>query len=58
MLIKTHDSGFHHPVGSEITPQAAYRERRQLLKLLATGSAGAVMAAWIEDLKAETAQAA
>ena len=46
MLIKTHDSGFHHPVGSEITSQAAYRERRQLLKLLATGSAGAVMAAW------------
>jgi sulfoxide reductase catalytic subunit YedY len=46
MLIKTHDSGFHHPVGSEITSQAAYRERRQLLKLLATGSGGAVMAAW------------
>ena len=46
MLIKTHDSGFHHPVGSEITSQAAYSERRQLLKLLATGSAGAVMAAW------------
>jgi sulfoxide reductase catalytic subunit YedY len=46
MLIKTHDSGFHHPVGSEITSQAAYRERRQLLRWLATGSAGAVMAAW------------
>jgi sulfoxide reductase catalytic subunit YedY len=46
MLIKTTDSGFHHPVGSEITPQTAYRERRQLLQLLATGSAGAVMAAW------------
>jgi len=45
MLIKTPDSGFHHPVGSEITPQTAYRERRQLLQLLATGSAGAVMAA-------------
>jgi sulfoxide reductase catalytic subunit YedY len=46
MLIKTTDSGFHHPVGSEITPQTAYRERRQLLQLLAAGSAGAVMAAW------------
>ncbi len=46
MLIKTPYSGFHHPVSSEITPQTAYRERRQLLQLLATGSAGAVMAAW------------
>jgi sulfoxide reductase catalytic subunit YedY len=46
MLIKTPDNGFHHPVGSEITPQTAYRERRQVLQLLATGSAGAVMAAW------------
>ena len=46
MLIKTDDSGFHHPVGSEITPQTAYHKRRQLLQLLATGSAGAVMAAW------------
>jgi sulfoxide reductase catalytic subunit YedY len=46
MLIKTHDSGFHHPVGSEITAPTAYRQRRQLLQLMATGSAGAVMAAW------------
>ena len=46
MLIKTDDSGFHHSVSSEITPQTAYHKRRQLLQLLATGSAGAVMAAW------------
>jgi sulfoxide reductase catalytic subunit YedY len=58
MLIKTHDSGFHHPVSSEITPKTAYRERRQLLQLLATGSAGVVMAAWAgRDARAQGAGA-
>ena len=51
MLIKTPDSGFHHPVGSEITPQTAYRERRQLLQLLAAGSAGAVLAKYKIDYR-------
>jgi sulfoxide reductase catalytic subunit YedY len=39
-------SGFHHPVASEITPPAVYRERRDWLKYMATGVAGASMATW------------
>ncbi len=46
MLIKTGRDGFHHPIASEITPEAAYRQRRELLKLLAGGAAGAVLASW------------
>ncbi len=41
MLIKSHRDGFMHPVSSEITPQAVYRDRRELLKLMASGAAGA-----------------
>jgi sulfoxide reductase catalytic subunit YedY len=40
------DRGFNHPIGSEITPQAVYAQRRQLLKTLAAGAAGSVLAAW------------
>jgi sulfoxide reductase catalytic subunit YedY len=46
MLIKTHGDGFIHPVGSEITPRAVYEGRRDMLKLLASGVAGAAMASW------------
>ncbi len=46
MLIKSHHDGFIHPHSSEITPEAAYRNRRDLLKLMATGVAGSVIAAW------------
>jgi sulfoxide reductase catalytic subunit YedY len=46
MLIKTHASGFDHPVPSEITPQDIYHGRRDLIKLMATGAAGAAMAGW------------
>ncbi|AYQ28353.1 MULTISPECIES: protein-methionine-sulfoxide reductase catalytic subunit MsrP [unclassified Polaromonas] len=46
MLIKTHASGFDHPVPSEITPQGIYQGRRDLIKLMATGAAGAAMAGW------------
>jgi sulfoxide reductase catalytic subunit YedY len=46
MLIKTHREGFIHPVSSEITPQALYRQRRELMKLMATGVAGAALAGW------------
>lgn len=46
MLIRTNDDGFHHPVPSEITPRAAYRDRRDILKWMATGAAGAALAAW------------
>ena len=46
MLIKTHDDGFVHAASSEITPQAVYAGRRDLMKLMATGAAGAAMAGW------------
>jgi sulfoxide reductase catalytic subunit YedY len=46
MLIHTHDSGFDHPRASEITPRAAYGQRRALLRLMAGGAAGAVLASW------------
>ncbi|TFY99013.1 protein-methionine-sulfoxide reductase catalytic subunit MsrP [Ramlibacter humi] len=46
MLIKTGREGFIHSIASEITPEAAYRERRQLLKLMAGGVAGAALASW------------
>jgi sulfoxide reductase catalytic subunit YedY len=46
MLIRSKDQGFIHPHPSEITPRAAYDSRRDMLKLLATGVAGAAMASW------------
>lgn len=46
MLIKTNRDGFNHPTPSEITPQETYRQRRELMKYLATGAAGVAMASW------------
>ncbi len=46
MLIKTHRNGFIHPVTSEITPEAVYRDRRELLRLMAGGVAGTALATW------------
>ena len=46
MLIKTNASGFNHPVSSEITTLSAYKGRRDLMKLMATGAAGAALATW------------
>jgi sulfoxide reductase catalytic subunit YedY len=40
------DRGFSHSTPSEITPQAVYEQRRQLLKTLAAGAAGSVLATW------------
>jgi sulfoxide reductase catalytic subunit YedY len=37
-------SGFIHPVASEITPREVYERRRDLLKLMAGGAAGAALA--------------
>jgi len=48
MLIRTDRDGFQHPVASEITPRAVYQERRQLLKWMATGAAGAALAGWAQ----------
>ena len=46
MLIQTRSSGFVHPVSSEITSLSTYQNRRDLMKLWATGVAGAGMAAF------------
>jgi sulfoxide reductase catalytic subunit YedY len=46
MLIKTRDDGLVHPYASEITPRSAYQGRRHLLRLMAGGAAGAVLAGW------------
>ncbi|BCO28670.1 protein-methionine-sulfoxide reductase catalytic subunit MsrP [Rhodoferax lithotrophicus] len=46
MLIQSNAQGFIHPVSSEITPLAAYQSRRDLIRWMATGAAGAAMASW------------
>lgn len=40
------DRGFIHPLSSEITARPVYEERRQLLRALAAGGAGAALATW------------
>ena len=44
MLIKTSQDGFYDAVSSEITPQHVYAGRRDLIKLMASGVAGAALA--------------
>jgi sulfoxide reductase catalytic subunit YedY len=46
MLIKTNANGFNFPSASEITDRATYDNRRNILKLIATGAAGGLMATW------------
>ncbi|MGA0570214.1 protein-methionine-sulfoxide reductase catalytic subunit MsrP [Variovorax sp. VNK109] len=46
MLISARDKGFVHPQSSEITSRAVYEGRRDLIKLMATGVAGAALATW------------
>ena len=46
MLIKTNADGFNFPSASEITDRATYDNRRNILKLIATGAAGGLMATW------------
>lgn len=46
MLIKTNSDGFNHSASSDITPQGIYQRRRELIKLMATGTAGAALAGW------------
>ena len=56
MLIKTNADGFNHAVPSEITPFKAYEGRRDMLKLIAGGAAGSVLAGWAaRDARANTA---
>ena len=46
MLIKTNANGFNHARPGEITSANAYQSRRDLMKLMATGAAGAALASW------------
>ena len=46
MLIKTNANGFNHATPSDITTASAYQHRRALMKLMATGAAGAALASW------------
>ncbi|GKT21394.1 protein-methionine-sulfoxide reductase catalytic subunit MsrP [Acidovorax sp. SUPP3334] len=57
MLIKRNDDGFVHGTGSEITPRAIYEGRRDLIKLMAGGAAGAALATWAaRDAHAQAAR--
>ena len=46
MLIHSRDDGFLHPRSSEITPKGVYEGRRDMLRWMAGGVAGAAMASW------------
>jgi len=46
MLIKTQQNGYDHLTASEITDPHVYAGRRDLLKCMATGVAGAALASW------------
>ena len=46
MLIKTNASGFNHALSSDLTSLAAYQGRRDMIKRMATGVAGAAIAGW------------
>ena len=46
MLIKTNASGFVHAVPSEITSQGTYHGRRDMIRWMASGAAGAALASW------------
>lgn len=46
MLIKTTLQGFVHPIASDITPHSVYQSRRGLIRLMASGVAGAALASW------------
>ena len=55
MLIRTHDNA--QPRASEITPRGIYDERRQLMRWMAGGAAGAVLAGWAQrDALAQVAR--
>ncbi|MEO7128854.1 MAG: protein-methionine-sulfoxide reductase catalytic subunit MsrP [Rhodoferax sp.] len=58
MLIKTHSDGFNHSASSDITSRSVYEGRRDLMKLMATGVAGAAMASWaVRDARAQVVRA-
>lgn len=56
MLIKSQKRGFIHPTSSDITSRSVYEGRRDLMKLMATGVAGAAIASWAaRDARAQVA---
>ena len=58
MIIHTQDTGFQHGIPSEITPEAVYQSRRELIRHLAAGSAGLALAAWgVREAQAQTPRA-
>ncbi len=46
--MRSQDNGFVHPTPSDITPRAVYEQRRDWLKLMASGAAGAALASWAQ----------
>jgi sulfoxide reductase catalytic subunit YedY len=46
MLIKSNTNGFTCATSSEITDRAIYDNRRDILKIMATGAAGGLMTSW------------
>ena len=46
MWLKNQGDGFKYPVDSEITGRAYYESHGEILKLMANGDAGGVMASW------------
>ncbi len=57
MLIRSQDKGFDHGVPSDITPPHIHHNRRELIKLMAGGVAGAAMAGWAaRDARAQVAR--
>ncbi len=46
MFFHPSDKGFVHPHASEITPERVYRQRRAFMQHMASGLAGAGLAAW------------
>jgi sulfoxide reductase catalytic subunit YedY len=58
MLIKTSHNGFNHSVASDITSPSIYAGRRDLIKLMASGVAGAALSTWAaREAHAQTAGA-
>ncbi len=58
MIIQSDKSGFQHSITSEITPESVYQTRRDVIRNLASGSAGLALAAWgVREAHAQTPRA-
>jgi methionine sulfoxide reductase catalytic subunit len=55
MIIHTGTSGFQHGTPSEVTPQAVYQSRRDIVRAWAAGSAGLALSGWgLREAHAQT----